>query len=110
MRRQNSNLNEDVILFLGECDILTLNSTQQIALSTRTLLLKEDVLLTYQSPISSVRDSRLSRTKAPIALDRLTNHERNTRSTQTSIRSPQSCGQDCYWDAEMTALRHTSKN
>lgn len=55
MRRQNSNLNEDIILFLGVCDILTLNQNQQIALATRTILLKEEVLLTYQSPISSVR-------------------------------------------------------
>ena len=74
MRRQNSNLNEDVILFIGESDVLTLNSTHQIALVTRTLLLKEDVLLTYHNPIGSVRESRLSRSWAPITLDKLTNH------------------------------------
>jgi hypothetical protein len=74
MRRQNSNLNEEVILFIGECEVLTLNSTHQIALVTRTLLLKEDVLLTYHNPIASVKESRLSRNKAPIPLDKLANH------------------------------------
>jgi hypothetical protein len=106
MRRQNSNLNEEVILFLGECEILAIMTTHQIVLASRTLLLKEDVLLTYQNPMTSLRESRLSRTK-PVSLERLTSHERTSPPTQTSTRSPRPCGRDCWWAVATRAWRPT---
>lgn len=60
MRRKHNNTSEDVILFLGECEILTLNSNHQIFPANRTILLRENMLLTYINPLSSVKDTKLS--------------------------------------------------
>jgi hypothetical protein len=91
MRRHHNNLNEGVILFLGESEIITLNSNHQISLANRTLLLKESVLLTYQNPLSSIKDTKLSafsRSKnPPISLDKLINHECKAVLIQVSTRS-----------------------
>lgn len=60
MRRKNNNTSEEVILFLGECEILTLNTNHQIFLANRTVLLRENMILTYINPLSSVKDPKLS--------------------------------------------------
>ncbi len=105
MRRNNNNINEEVILFLGECEIITLNSNHQIALANRTVLLKERMLFTYQNPLSSLKDTKVSaysRSKnAAIPIEKLIYHECKPLITKPSIRSRRRCGPGCSLGGEM---------
>jgi hypothetical protein len=87
-RRTDNELEEEIILFAGSGQLITINNTQQIALAHRTILLNERTLFTYQNPLSQGQSQlqALSRAKDALPLEALATHECTFGLKQTSTK------------------------
>ena len=61
MRRNSKDPKEEITLFIGGCRLIVLNSNRQIDFATRTILLTETTLFTY-----NIQNLTRSRTRSEI--------------------------------------------